>query len=245
VASARDLELEDDELAFYFASEAGIEASDLGQFLQRAAAVARQAGAELRVTALEPGSLSVIMKAVRSSKAGRAAVKEFNKAPIQVTAAGAALAGTVATAIAFAMSPDEAGVTPLGKAGATVIEHHHVERIEVVTTRETIIIMDPVRARGLRALEEQMRRETPLLPAPDVRVLTDQSRRGVLTGSVHEVAGELHFRPDGYRYLVPIDMAGSDAAASLQAGAHVRVSGKLHLHRGQPHAISIGDATRI
>lgn len=245
MASAKELNLGADELAFYFASDGGIEASDLGQFLQRAAVVARQAGAELRVTALEPGSLSVIMKAVRGSKVARAAAREFDKSPIQVTAAGAALAGTVATAIALAMSPDEAGVTPLGKAGATVIERHHVERIDVVTIHEAIVIMDRGRARELRSLQRRTRRDTALLPAPDVRALTEEGRRGTLTGSVHEVAGELHFRPDGYRYLVPIDLAHSDAAENLYPEAHFRVLADLRTYRGQPHVIVIRSATRI
>ena len=207
--------------------------------------VARQAGAELRVTALKPGSLSVVMRAVRRSKLAKAAAREFKKSSVQVTAAGAALVGTVATAIAFAMSPDEAGVTPLGKAGATVIEHHHVKRIEVVTTRETIVVMDLDRARELRSLEQRTRRDIPLLPAPNVPLLTNKAGRGALTGSVHEVAGELHFRPDGHRYLVPIQLAGSVAAASVHPGAHVRVVADLQTHRGQPQIVVISSILPI
>lgn len=245
VATAADLDLAPDDLAFYFASEEGIEASDLGQFLQRAAVVARQAGAELRVTALRPGSLSVIMKAVRRTRIGRAAERELHKTPMAVGIAGASLALSVATAVASAMSPEEAGVTPIAKAGATVVENHRVERIEIVTVRETIIIMDRERAQEVPTLERRSRRAQPRLAGSDVLAIADEGRRGSLTGGVYDVGGELHFRPDGYRYLVPIDLGRSDAAEELYPEAHFRVSAELKTHRGQPNTIVIRSATRI
>lgn len=245
MTSAEQLGLGPDDLAFYFASDMGIEAGDLGQFLQRAAVVAREAGAELRVTALEPGSLSVIMKAVRRTRVGRAAEREFYKAPVATTGAAVGIVGAVAAAIVFAMSPDEAGPTPLGKAGAAVVERHHVERIEVVTVHQTFVVMDPARAREVRAAERRARRGPPRLTGPDMAAIADDGRRGALTGSVHAVAGELHFRPDGYRFLVPIDIDRSDAAEDLYPEAHFRVSAALQTRRGQPHAIVIRRADRI
>lgn len=42
-------------------------------------------------------------------------------------------------------------------------------------------------------------------------------------------ADDLHFRPDRYRYLVPIDLIGSDAAEDLHSGAHFRVFAALRI----------------
>jgi len=69
-------------------SNAGVDADKLGTFLRRAATVGRQAGAELRVVGLVPGSLAGIVRTV--AKSARA---EFKQTPIAATAAGAALVG--------------------------------------------------------------------------------------------------------------------------------------------------------
>ena len=81
--------LQDDEFAFYFSGGTGVVAHELGDFLVRAATVARRNGAELRVIALEPGSLAVVMRPIKRS--GAAVGHEFRKSPIPASAASVAL----------------------------------------------------------------------------------------------------------------------------------------------------------
>ncbi len=49
----------------------------------------------------------------------------------------------------------------------------------------------------------------------------------MLIGETVLVDGELHFRPDGFRYLVPIDQHASDGAMKLVPGARIRVTGQI------------------
>lgn len=241
---ASELDLRPDEFAFYFRSELGVEAHELGVFLQRAATVAKRQGAELRVSATRPGSLAVILRALRKSPTARAAQNEFAKAPVATTAAGVALVGAVVGAILYAMSPQPGRVTPLAKAGAEVVEKCHVEQIEVITINKSTVVMDQDRARRVREIQRVERRRSPALPPRDVQMLVSAARKGLLSGSVVEVEGELHFRPEGYRYWVPIDMARSEAAEELYPQAYFRVHADLTTLAGQPDTIIIHSATR-
>jgi hypothetical protein len=242
---ASELQLRPDEFAFYFQSEAGVEAHELGVFLQRAATVARGKGAELRVSATKPGSLAIILRAARKSPTTEAAGKEFAKAPIATTAASVALAGAVAGAIIYAMNPQPGQVTPLAKAGAKVIEKCHVQQIEVITVDKSIVVMDQDRAQRVRQIQRVERRRSLELPPREVQMLIGAAREGMLSGGVVDVEGELHFRPDGYRYLVPINMDRSEAAEDLYPQAHFRVRADLRTLDGQPDTIIIHSATRV
>jgi hypothetical protein len=230
---AEELALSADEFAFYFRSDKGVEAHELGIFLQRAATVARQQRVDLLVIATRSGSLAVILKALR---------KEFKKAPAATTAAGMAVVGPIVAAIVYAMSPHSGQATPLAKAGSELIEQSHVEQIEVVTINETIVVMDEDRAREIREIERRNKRQVRSLPAPQVQELIEYARKGALDGAVVDVEGELHFRPDGYRYLVPIDIRRSDVTSELYGGSHIRVSAEILTHRGQPDSIVIHEA---
>jgi hypothetical protein len=243
MVSQESLGLGADEFAFYFRGARGVEANELGLFLQRAATVARQQGAELRVNALEPGSLAVIIKAIKRSRAARALRHEFGNTPIQATAAGATLVVLVVSALAKAMSPESGEAKPLAKVGADMVEERQVEQIEIITANKTIVVMDPERALRIREIEHNRKRSR-LLPAADVQKLMESGRTGMLTGRVVDVEGELHFRPDGYRYLVPIDMQSSEAVDELFPGVHVRVNADLRTRGGQPDAIVVHKATR-
>lgn len=241
---ASELQLRPDELAFYFRSEEGVDALELGVFLQRAATVARSRGADLRVTATREGSLAVILRAVRKSSIAKNARKEFTKAPIATTAAGAGLVGMVAGAIIYAMSPNTGKATPLAKAGADVVEQSHVTEIHVVTLNKTTVVMDEIRARQVREVVHRRKRRIPALSRPEVQELIGYAREGSLSGAVLDVGGELHFRPDGYRYLVPIDPR-SEAAEELFPDAHFQVRGEVTTHHGQPNTIIIHSARRV
>ncbi|RVA06543.1 hypothetical protein [Mesorhizobium sp. M7A.F.Ca.US.001.02.1.1] len=241
MATQDGIELASDQFAFYFLGEAGVEANELGTFLQRAATVARREGAELRVAAIEAGSLAVIIRAVRLARAANAIRDEFSATPIKTTAATAALVTLVVGALVRAMSPETS--QPLAKAGAEMVEKRQVERIEIRTHDETIVVMDPDRAIQVRQVMQEPKGPR-LLPATEVSRLMEEGREGKLTGRSVEVDGEVHFRPDGYRYLVPVNMS-SEAAAALIPGVHFQISADLLTHNGQPDSILIHKATPI
>lgn len=241
---AEKLGLGPTEFAFYFETGQGVEADHLGSFLQRAATVARQNGAEIRVTGIQPGSLAVILKAVKKSKIVQAAKDEYLKAPIDATVKVTALVGSVVAGITWAMSPSGAGVTPLAKAGAEIVEQHQVNQIQIVTIDNTIVVMDEERAREIRQIEREKRRPSrPRLPY-EVQSMVEDARFGTLAGSILAVDGDLHFRPDGYRYLVPVDMANSWNADKIFPGDHIKVAGEIVTIDGQPDSLVIHSIRR-
>lgn len=238
VSQGEALGLQVDEFAFYFHSKAGVEAAELGLFLQRAATVARRRGAQLNVTAIRSGSLAVIIQAVASSPIGQATVHEFLQAPVTTTASAVTIVGAVIGAIVYAMSPDAAGATPLGKAGAAAIETGSIDRIELVTISRTIVIMDTERAERVRDVQ-RWRDERPRMNAPMVERLIHEARAGALTGTIIDVAGELHFRPHGHRYLVPMEFTDEYTAGHANPGRQYRVRANLLTFGGQPNLIVI------
>jgi hypothetical protein len=232
------LELSPDEFAFYFDSKNGVAATELGRFLQRAATVARGQGAELHVIGLRFGSLEVVIKAISKSKFTKNAKKEFEKGPIATSAAGAALVGAVVSAIIFATNSDTP--TPLAKSAAHLIEQTSVTQIQIVTVNQKVVIMDIEGAKQIRALEisneggHKLLSESRFasLPSPEMRRLSAEMEEGNLTGWIGEFDGELHFRPDGYRYSAPIDLRFAKTK-HLSAGRY-RVRGDLLLKAGRP-----------
>lgn len=244
MASQSVLDLGADTFAFCFRGERGVEASDLGIFLQRAATVARREGAEIRITAFEHGSLAVVLQAIKQSPVSRAIRGEFKRTPIQATAASAVLVTAVVTALAKAMSPASGKAEPLAKAGAEIVEQQQVEQIEIITLNQTIVVMDRERAAKVREMNRRRKRPR-LLPENDVRALMESGRTGNLTGLAVDVAGDLHFRPDGYRYLVPVDMRTSEAAEKLFPGERFKITADLMTLDGQPDTIVVHGAVRI
>jgi hypothetical protein len=233
--TAWTLTLEPNDLAFVFDSDVGVSAADLGLFLQRASTVSRGAGVDLYVVGLREGSLAVIAKALR--KGAQAGIEEFKSSPIRTTAAVVSLA---TAAVAAAMIPRPGHVSPLAKAGAALVEHHSVAQISLITMNSTTIIMDERRAAEVRRFEGEKQHGD--LPSPEVRRLIASAASGDLAGTVLLVDGELHFRPDGFRYLVPIDRTTGALPQLVQAGRHLRVWGQLLLRDSQPDMLVVRDA---
>lgn len=241
MTTSSELGLGRDEFAFRFDTEAGIEADDLAVFLQRAATVARRAGADLKVVGVPSGSLIVKLRAV-----AKAANKEFKKTPLAGTASAFAIGGVI-YAIANAMVPSHTNTSPLAKAGVQIIEQHQVKKIEIVTVNQTIVIMDEDRAAQIRMLDQHRKQRKSTQAQPEYRLRHDDAelprfveaaRQGLLTGQVFDVEGELHFRPDGFRFLVPID-AELDDGAALHVGRHIRIAGAVLTRNGQPDRLVV------
>ena len=235
-ARSIDLGLAPNEFAFRFDTEFGVEADEVAIFLQRAATVARRAGADLRVVGLREGSLVIKLRAV-----AKAAGKEFKKTPLAGSASVLAI-GTVIYAIVNAMVPSHTAITPLAKAGAQIVEQHQVKTIEVVTNNQVFVVMDETRAAQVHMLEEHLKRGRRFkvreelassFETADVPRLVQAAKQGTLSGDVLDVDGELHFRPEGFRFLVPID-ADPNIANTLQAGTHVLIAGQVITRKGQP-----------
>lgn len=234
--------LGDDELAFHFDTPDGIDAQRLGIFLQRAAKVARDNGADLRIVGIEQGSLDVVARVAKAT--GRKVSDEFGANPVKTTAATTVLVGVVIKGLAMVMAPEQSGATPLAKAGAEIVEKEPVQSITIISNGGQVIVMDPVIAGEVRRAERRAREHERALP----RYLETQQMiadGGELTGAVAEMDGDLYFRPDGYRFAVPIDMASSEAADALFPGAHFRVRGELILRRDRPYALIVTAASRV
>jgi hypothetical protein len=234
------LSLQPNEFAFYFSTNRGIEANELGDFLKRAATVAKRAGTEIRVIGIEHGSLAVKLTALT-----KAIKKDFMKQPVGplLTMGGGAVAATVA-AISWAMQPQGDKVDPLAKSGASVVEKHEVSKIEIITVNQTIVVMDEERAADIREVERRARhRETPRLKY-DIPAMVADMRDHHLEGSTVEIRGVLHFQPDGTNFYVPVDLSKGDMHR-LQADAYYQVQGELRLKNGQPDSMIIFHARQL
>lgn len=241
---AKRLGLGPDEFAFHFETMVGVDADALATFLKRAATVARRNGSELRVVGLREGSLDVVLKAIR-----KGAAKEFEEKPIDTTIKTSVFVGGIVAGIIHMMSPQLSGDTPIAKAGADVVENHHVTQITIVTNDESTVVMNQMIAKEVREVgkRQHLLEESdavPRLSAPIAGMLRD-ARSGDLSGETSIVKGELHFRPDGYRYWVPVDENPVTANGLLQPGARYRVSGHIALSGGQPDRIIIDRAMLI
>ena len=243
-AVAERLGLGPDEFAFHFETKLGVDADALATFLKRAATVTRRSGAELRVVGVREGSVDVVVKAVR-----KGAAKEFKEKPIDTTIKTSVFVGGIVAGIVHMMSPQMSGDTPIAKAGADMVENHHVTQITVVTNDDSTVVMNQTIAKEVRKVRERQHLlEVPhavsRLSAPVAGMLRD-ARSGDLSGETSIVKGELHFRPDGYRYWVPVDENPVTANGLLQAGGRYRVSGHIALNGGQPDRIVVDGAVPI
>lgn len=236
--------LEPNQFAILFETTRGIEADDLGTFLKRAATLARREGAELRVVRFEPGSLATIFEAVKKSKVVKNSQKEFVKSPIASSGVITGVVAAVAGALIWAFDTEDAGATPISRAGACVVEEKEVTEIKLVTVESTIVLMDETKARRVREIDRD-RDHPKQLQYEEMKMLTDRASGGSLEGSVISIYGELHFRPDGYRFLVPIDFNRMDPDVELYPDAHFRVSGEIVMRRGRPDAIVIRSARQV
>jgi hypothetical protein len=240
-----------DEFAFHFETEVGVDADALANFLKRTASAARRIGGEVRVVGLQQGSLTVILKALK-----KGAAKEFKEKPIDTTIKSTAFVTAVVTAIVHLMSPQLSGDNPLAKAGADIVENHQVSQITIVTNDQNTVVMNPMMAIAVREAAKHkslMKDHQGLLAvdspyallSPPVAELVRDAQRGELEGMTSVVEGELHFRPIGYRYWVPIEDHRVDGSATLQPGGRYRVSGHIELNERLPDRIVIKQAIVI
>ena len=239
---AERFDIKPDELALYFHTNAGVGADDLGTFLKRAATVARREGAEIRVIGFEHGSLAVLLKTIKKSKVYKAAKKEFLSAPIKTTKEATLLVGAVAGALIWAFNVDDQVTTPLARAGLAVREECAVTQIDLVTVDNIYVLLDDEKAEKLERANQNERSQ---IKADRYLQASEDALRGTLEGSVVDIENELHFRPDGFRFLVPIDLNRSEAHEDLFPKAHFRIRGELVTHNGRPDSIIVHSATRV
>ena len=70
--------------------------------------------------------------------------------------------------------------------------------------------------------------------------LVEEARQGGLSGQIELVGDELHFRPDGYNYWVPVDENPARVLpGQVVPGAHIRVRGHIVTRGGQPDRIVV------
>lgn len=251
--------LEPDQLAFYFTSKHGVEASDLANFLLRADTIARKKHVSLQVVAIENGSLAVIVRAIFDPL-----YREFQKSPIQTTAAAIVISTYVASAVSASVTN-----SPFAKSAAKIVEHSDVVRIEIITREERFLIMDDRRAEQLRhenrhtsevsrtstvephyavdtvkAEDSETGKHSRVVQIPAIRQIERATEEGSLQGVVLPIDGHLHFRPDGYRFTVPIMISGH-TNISPNAGEHVRIRGELKTLNGQPDSIVVYEMVQL
>ena len=241
-------ELGSDQLAFYFDCEGGIDADVLGKFLQRAATVARGKDANLQVLVARDGSLAIIVRVLKRSRS--AVGKEFGAAPIQTSAAATVIVASVAAAISYAMNPDSGMTTPLAKAGAELVEERGIKSIELVTKDSTILIMD--RDRAINILHRSTSTRIESVPSlmrdlslVEADLMAVRAFEGMLIGTVLVVDSELHFRPEGYRYLIPMNFPSNYDGRDLVSGKAYRIRGHIKFRGLAPDLIVINSASQI
>lgn len=243
---AERLGLGPDEFAFHFETAVGVDADALATFLKRATTVARRSGADLRVVGMREGSLDVVIKAIK-----KGAKKEFFEKPIGTTITTSLFVTGIVAGIIHAMSPTTgAGAgTPIANAGAAVVENHQVTQITIVTNDANTVLMDQGIARQLREARTQQNllEESDALQGLSAPVagLLRAARSGDLSGETSLVKGELHFKPDGYRYWVPVEENPVTANGALQSGGRYRVSGHIALSDSQSDRIVVDHAVPI
>lgn len=245
--------LDPSEFAFYFRSDIGIEAGDLGDFLKRTAAIAKREKAELRVVGFESGSLFVIFKVIaKTAKNTSAKVgKKFEEDPLDAATKSVAIVGAIATAIIWAMSPDTSA--PLAKASAEVMEKHEVREINLITVNENILVMNEDSAQRVRAVvrdRRERRAEARIVQIEDYRETTPRLEHDpvhrIFEGTFATFDGEFHFRPDGFRYFVPVDFV--DRAESEQIhkdGWMYKVDAYLSFRQRMPDRMTVRKVERI
>lgn len=239
---AQKLQLAPNELALHFQADQGIDADELGVLLRRLSTIARRKGAELRVIGLEPGSLVARLRAIGNSEIVQNAKREFVGKPIASTGIITAVTATVAGAIVGAFALGKGEVTPAAKAGAKLYEQCEVTQIDLVTAKRTYVLMDDDKAEKIKQLTSEDRKA---LAPPALKLALSDAKKGNLEGSVILVDRELYFQPEGFRFLVPVDMEASEAAEHIFPDAHFRVQGRIMMKNNRPDTIVIHSATQL
>jgi hypothetical protein len=219
-------------LAIAFGGAEGLNAEELGKFLQRAGAITRRSGVELRVIAFEEGSFLVRCKAL-AKRLSKNAKKEALDNPIRTVLASAAVA-IAATALAQGTSAKDQTVTPLASEGARIIEECNVQDIQLITIDETIVLMTPQDAREIREMERWRVKRAPSRLQEFSAAVGDQ-----VSGEVFDVGGVPHFRADGFQFTVPIYLPPHYTGPKLMPRHRYAVTGVLHSQQGQPEEMEI------
>lgn len=245
--------LDPSEFAFYFKSEVGIEAGDLGDFLKRTATIAKREGAELRVVGFESGSLFVIFKAIAKAAAKTASKvgKAFDEDPLGAAEKSVIIVGAIAGAIVWAMSPDTSA--PLAKAGAEVMEKHEVREINLITANEINVVMDEGSAQRVREVirdRRERRAEARALHIEDYRETVPQLEHDpvhrIFEGTFTKIDGEFHFRPDGYNYFVPVDFLHRADSEKIHGDDWMyKIDADLSFRQRMPHRMIVLKVERI
>lgn len=243
------LVLRSDEFAFYFESEVGVEVDALATFLKRASTIARRNGGELRVVGLHEGSLAVVIRTITKN-----AGKEFMAKPIDGSLKVTGLVTAISAAIIFLMSPQKGADEPISKAGAAIVENHPVTQISIVTNVQTTVVMNEQIAVEMREVRRAARLDAIASPDRALRVeaqphfprpvedLAEDARVGGLTGRIDIVDGAVHFRPDGFRFWVPVYLSVAPDSVQMVPGQRYRVGGQIEMTQGQPDRIVIQSA---
>lgn len=214
-------------------------ADELGRFLQRAATATRREGIELRVVGIGTGSLLVKLRAFKAGAraAGLAAKKEARENPLR-TGFGAMGAAGAASVLLGALSPHLDQVTPLASEAAKIVHEQHVTSIRIITIDSDVEVMNPEIANDVRRKEQLSKRLRPGSARELAVRLEDE-----ISGEVVEIRGGLHFRPDGFRFIVPIELSSEYLDAPPRPYDRYLLRGKLNMRRGQPDYISVYEAT--
>lgn len=258
---AEGLGLRPDELAFYFASDRGVEVDALANFLKRVSTIAARKGGALRVVGLQQGSLIVKLRAIPKSAVAQNAWKEFSEKPldgtIKVGKIAAGLAAAIAAAVVLAMSGHQ-GETPVAKAGAEIVDKHQVTEISVITVNNTTVVMNEQIARTIKAHRElahdrdetvrhrhseALTKSVMAMPRLTAGMAAD-FHHGRLTGEVGIFLEALHFKPDGFQFSVPVYSA-SGSQVILIPGTRYRVGGRIETRHGQPDRLVVETADAI
>lgn len=253
-STAEKFELRPDELAFHFAGDEGLAIEVLFNFLRRASTIAGRNGAELRVVGLLEGSLLVKLRAIPVSKMAQNAGRKFVDDPLGEAGKVTVLVGGIAAALIWAFGQ---GATPIAKAGAEIVDKHQVTQISVVTNNNVTVVMnEPIAgnvrahqelARGRSAIIRHHRAEAPattLAEMPQLATISEDFRRGRLTGAVAPFRDAMHFQPDGFHFSVPVYMIPG-LHVQLVPGARYRVGGSIEMLDGQPDRLVVEAAELI
>lgn len=233
-----------DELAFYFESESGVDAASLGKFLQRASTISKRSGAELRVVALRDGSLALVLRITKRYAVN--AKKEFDDRPLATSASTSAMVALAYAAFTAAMDPEGTFAEPMAKAAAEIVETGDTATIKLVSSDSCTLIMDRKLAKRISkpiAVSLEQRAVTSAT-RPRTKKLVDMATRaldGMLTGKVFEVEGRLHFRPDGFSYLVPIEQPRALPEILVPLNRYT-VRGEVLFYEGAPKLILVTSA---
>lgn len=247
------LALEPSEFAFYFKSEIGIEAGDLGDFLKRTATIAKREGAELRVVGFESGSLFVIFKAIAKAaeKTATKVGKAFEEDPLAAAEKSVIIVGAIAGAIVWAMSPDSAA--PLAKAGADVMEKHEVREINLITVNENILVMNEDSAERVREViseRRERRAEMRMVQIEDYRETVPRLEHApvhrIFEGTFTKIEGGFYFRPEEYSYFVPVDFLNRAESEKIHGDDWIyKIDANLSFHHRMPHRMTVLKVERI